>query len=120
MSLTIEYIVMDSAKWANHEQTLVDCQVKFNEIDEVSPFTAQENEPNEPHVEAVWQKVVVEGVAGSIPLFDDSVERQQVVDEIKELDPTYQHTVVAYGQEGFVSHSDLTGILNEKKEAASE
>ena len=119
MSITVEYIVQGTAKWKNHERTLVDCEVKFHQFDGVLAFTAIESEPLEPHVEQVWDLVVNQGVAGDIELFNDTQNRLEAVAEIQAIDPTYQHTVVDYGQEGFLSLNELMQIRNEKQ-AASE
>lgn len=112
IDLSIEYIVDGSGRWANHEKTLVDVRIKYAEFDEEMECTLTPSDPEFPHIERAWNKVVNLGEIGDITTFDDSSLRAHQVAEIQEMDPNFAYDpTLQYGDDGFRSADDLAVLI---------
>lgn len=120
VDLNIEYIVNGSGKWANHERTLATVTIKFVEFDEEMDCTLKASDPQFPHIERAWNKVVNLGEIGEIEPFDDSDLRAEQVSAIREINPDFVYDPeLVYGDDGFMSSDDLAVILSDLQASAS-
>jgi hypothetical protein len=84
----MKLIYAKNPKWANKQKTLIDLIVRFEEIDEDLPFTANQNDP-EQHGRELFEKAI-SGEFGTIeeyspPVVDPEQLKQQRIYELKQL-----------------------------------
>lgn len=79
----MKLIYANSPRWANRSQTLIDLVVRFEEIDEDLPFTANPND-SEAHGRDIFSRAVA-GEFGEIAAFNPTpYTTEQVIVAIKE------------------------------------